>query len=80
MPQYGAIEMARLAADRLADQHAFARHFGHYDGYPGFGVEDRYREGRRYHDSTVVDFVVVGSGVAGGSCSQACDRCQYGPA
>ena len=51
------------------DRHAFQPPFGYYDrDYPGF-VDDRGEEAmnvRRYQDSETVDFVIVGSGAAGG--------------
>jgi hypothetical protein len=50
-------------------QHMFQPPFGYYDrDYPGFTAEPRLLEmsARRYKDSDTVDFVIVGSGAAGG--------------
>ena len=51
------------------DRHVFQPPFGYYDrDYPGFVVDpvEEAMSTRTYRDSETVDFVVVGSGAAGG--------------
>ena len=51
------------------DQHVFQPPFGYYDrDYPGFVIDPARTQmsTQTYRDSETVDFVIVGSGAAGG--------------
>ena len=52
----------------FADQHAFTPPFGYYDReYAGFvPLSEKHVSGRSFKSTETVDFVVVGSGAAGG--------------